>query len=187
MARYRRYRRTIIRAPKKKWCSNMIPIDLNGSSVNQGTTENPQWTVAVGSTLAVNKTETSSPTPVVVKTGNYKLQADVYVRDIGDVADLTLVIIYIPEGVAPLGAVAIKDVMVKHPEWVIAWRKLDVEIASQGTVLYNSTARVTVSSRLKRNLNSGDSVNMYLFTAVGASDNTVARMRGMCQFWSCAN
>lgn len=187
MARYyrRRYTRTIVRAPRKKWCSNMIPVDLNVSSINEGTQDNPRWTVASGTTLAENKTETSSPTPVVVKTGNFKAQFDLFSNSISAGSDMTIYIIYCPEGVNPTGGLALKDYMLKHPEWVIAWRKVDLDMAA-AQVATNSN-RITISSRLKRNLNSGDKINIYVFSTVGVNTATVIRMSGMVQFWSCAN
>lgn len=123
MARYyrRRYTRTIVRAPKKKWCSNMLPVDFNVNAINEGTQEQPRWTLSSGTTLAENKTESTSPTPVVVKTGNFRAQFDLATATVGLGSDMTVYIIYCPEGVNPSGGFALKDFMMKHPEWVIAW------------------------------------------------------------------
>lgn len=187
MARYYRRRyRTITRAPKKKWCSNMIPVEIQNNAVNQGTQDNPQWTLAVGTTLAVNKTETNSPTPVVVKTGNFRAQFDLIATGVLQTSDMTMFIIYIPEGIAPVGALAVKDIMVKHPEWIIAWKKLDLEYNSTTTAT-TANQRITMSSRLKRNLNSGDRIDVYLFSTLDTSQNATVAIRGMCQFWTCAN
>ena len=67
MARYyrRRYTRTIVRAPKKKWCSNILDINLrtDGAGVT-----NPVATLSSSFVnLAENKTEANSPTPFLFK------------------------------------------------------------------------------------------------------------------------
>ena len=187
MARYyrRRYTRTIVRAPRKKWCSNMLDINISASSINQGTQEQPVWTLSSGTDLAVNKTESTAPSPVVVKTGNFKLQADFVGNNFTSGSDMTMCICYVPEGVTPIGAASIKDLMIKHPEWIIAWKKVDLDIDSNGAV--TATNKITLSSRLKRNLNSGDKISMFLFSTSGCTSSSMLIIRGMCQFWTCAN
>lgn len=186
MARYRRYRRTIIRAPRKKWASNMIPVDFNVTAVNEGTQEQTRYAVSAGTTLAENKSETSSPTPVIVKTGNFRAQFDVLIGNGSGMSDMTVFVIYCPEGINPIGGLALRDFMLKHPEWVIAWRKVDLEMTTNLATQTNSN-RITINSRLKRNLNSGDKINVYMYSTLGVNASTQVRMSGMVQFWTCAN
>lgn len=164
----------------------MIPVDFNVSAANEGTQDQPVYTIAAGTTLAENKTETNSPTPVVVKTGNFKMQFDLIAQNINATPNMTVYIMYCPEGVNPAGGLALRDFMLKHPEWVIAWRKIDLDFFS-GSPGNSQTNRITMSSRLKRNLNSGDKVNVYLFSTSGVVATSGVKLSGMCQFWSCAN
>ena len=183
MARYyrRRYTRTVVRAPKKKWCSNMISVSLHGTTSLVG----EDYVIAIGTDIAENKTETTSPTPIVVKTGNFKVQLDVFCTSVTRKSDMIVYLVYQPEGVAPVGANAVKEYMLKHPEWIIAWKKVDLDV-DVGDVTSNST-RITMSSRLKRNLNSGDKIGLYLFSTKGNTLGSEVDMNGMVQFWSCAN
>ena len=99
MARYYRRRRTIVRAPKKKWGSNMVGIDMNVT--NSGQTIDSGFRAV---TLAANKTETTAPTPVIVKTGNFKIQGDLYYTGTGQSIghpSATLYIVFVPQGMEP--------------------------------------------------------------------------------------
>ena len=185
MARYYRRRyRTIIRAPKKKWCSNLKDINLQASVPSSGSTS----TVHDQVLLAQNKSESTTPTPVVIKTGNFKLQADAHsigVSVLGtNTIHATLYIMYVPEGMLPLTTTGMQLLIDNHPEWIMAWRVLEGGLTSTSGD-YDST-RFTVSSRLKRNLNSGDSV-YGIVIANDVNPNVTFIVRGKCQFWTCAN
>lgn len=67
-----------------------------------------------------------------------------------------------------------------HPEWILAWKQIGYE-SLQGT---RNVDRVTFSSRLKRNLNSGDRI-VFALNSFGALQDLA--LLGMCQFWTCAN
>lgn len=184
MARYyrRRYTRTIARAPKKKWasCYKNISTDLEygGSGDFYAYKE-----------LAENSTESTSPTPVIVKTGNFKMQFDMYLN-VGAAGTVTAraYIFYVPEGYfsGTILSTTLSDIVTKHPEWIIAWRQLDFGNANaSGSV---DTSVVRMSSRLKRNLNSGDKIYFAVFGTgnfTGVASKGV--LNGGCQFWTCAN
>lgn len=183
MARYYR-RRTYTRVvrPKKKWGSNLINVrsDIINST---GETANGFHYII----LAQNKTETTVPTPVVIKTGNFKLQADLYFVGGGTGSSevtATLYIVYVPQGVEPQTANAAETLIQNHPEWIMAWRVLEGgEAPSSGALDSN---RFTVSSRMKRNLNSGDSI-ISLLIVENLNPSQKVFLRGKCQFWTCAN
>lgn len=182
MARYRRYRRTIVRAPKKKWGSNIINISSQISNTTGQIANGFHYIV-----LAQNKTETTVPTPVIIKTGNFKLQGDLYFSYTatgGTQVVATLYILYIPQGMEPQTANGAETLVQNHPEWIMAWKVLE-----GGATLGNRSLdsnRFTVTSRLKRNLNSGDSVISLLIVENLNTDHTVF-LKGKCQFWTCAN
>lgn len=184
MARYRRRYRTIIRAPKKKWCSNILDINMTTNGAGSTT---PVATISSSySILAENKTEVGSPTPVIIKTGNFRLQGDLRFEggEAGSFPTCTLYIVYAPQGWLLNTAQSASALIANHPEWIMAWRVLESGLVP-GQDLVDSN-RFTVTSRLKRNLNSGDSVAaivLYDNLATGSAGH----IRGKCQFWTCAN
>lgn len=190
MARYYRRRyRTIVRAPKKKWCSNIKNV-----SFNKQNTGSSAGNIVDQMVLAHNSTEINTPTPIIVKTGNFKLQADFHVyysttiTDFATQAYARLFIIYIPEGVMPSSPTYLNmsPIITSHPEWILAWKYFDV---TQGAISPNTVAdgtKISMSSRLKRNLNTGDSIYaVFLMDSLPAG--ATVTVRGMCQFWTCAN
>ena len=184
MPRYRRYRRTIVRAPKKKWATNIISLN-GGVETGTGNGHFSFWKM-----LAENKTETSSPIPVIVKTGNFKVQFDM-IMNVGSsgVISASAFVLFIPQGVLTETTAnydTVESVVKNHPEWIMSWRQLDFGNANQaGSV---DTSVVKFSSRMKRNLNSGDAV---VFTILGTGDfsgvSFKSSVNGMAQFWTCAN
>lgn len=178
MARYYRRRYTRVVKPKKKWASNIKKLTLLSEAVNSygGIVE-----------LCKNSTQSSLPTPVIVKAGNFKVQCDVVAAGTGgSLASMTAYVLYIPEGVDPLLQSPdsvhqfIESTVSNHPEWILAWRQIGYE-ALEGT---KNVDRVTFSSRLKRNLNSGDRI-VFALNAFGSLQQL--SLLGMCQFWTCAN
>lgn len=178
MVRYyrRRYTRTLVK-PKKKWASNIKDLSLESAQVASygGIVE-----------LCKNSTQTALPTPVIVKAGNFKVQCDVVAAGTDGMVSLVAYILYLPEGVDPLLQQAsavhqfIQSTVTNHPEWILAWRQIGYE-AVQGT---KSVDRVTFSSRLKRNLNSGDRI-VFAVDSDGSIHDLA--LKGKCQFWTCAN
>lgn len=185
MARYYR-RRTYTRVvrPKKKWGSNMIGIDMTVANPSGSTSDSGYF----ASTLAANKTESNAPTPVVVKTGNFKLQADLYsFNQSGSVSgrpEVKCFIVFVPQGMEPTTYTAAAGIINNHPEWIMAWKVVDTgAVGLNATVDFN---RFAMSSRLKRNLNSGDSI-LCILLVDGIMPQTTVKVKGMCQFWTCAN
>lgn len=183
MARYyrRRYTRTIVRAPRKKWGSNMVNVNMNALDTTG------VETLAASVVLAENKTETTAPTPVIIKAGNFRLQGDLHLigGSSGKTVTITLYIIFVPQGISFTSATSYSNFIQNHPEWIMAWRVLEGGYIPSTGESFDSN-RFTVSSRLKRNLNSGDGIYAVLIvenTEQGVSLN----LTGKCQFWTCAN
>ena len=177
MARFRRRYRTIIRAPKKKWATNII----NFNKATTGTATQQFATVQ----LVTNSTQPSSPTPVIVKTGNFKIQGDVYVvpGTSGAQTEVSLYVVYVPEGVTMNDAAGAQNLILAHPEWIMAWKFVNANRTT--TTTPENTETFSFTSRLKRNLNSGDSI-VLLCLAMG-SNLSRANFSGMAQYWTCAN
>ena len=188
MARYyrRRYTRTVVRAPKKKWASNFRDVNMEVQNQTQLAAD-----VYVTRDLAENKSETTSPTPVIIKTGNFKLQGDYYILNSGAPVDQytvtgMLYIIYLPEGVSPVNPAGAQQLVTNHPEWILGWRVIDFSVTTLEQYQAQDVTKVSLTSRLKRNLNSGDKiVCLVLIQNMPSGCKFVSK--GMCQFWTCAN
>ena len=177
----RRYyrRRTVAVRPKKKWASNMI---IRNYVINS---DNPSPVI----TLVANSLQSGTPTPVIVKAGNFKINADIGVAatagSSGDIGiQLMAVVLYLPEGNGIPNNTSLGAIVGAHPEYIMAWRQFDTSTPTTST----SFAReVVFSSRLKRNLNSGDSIVFgVLSSATGVTVNRIVTSV-TAQFWTCAN
>lgn len=178
MARRYYRRRTVAVRPKKKWASNIQLINQAG--------DRPRYVIE----LCSNSTQSTSPTPVVVKTGNFKLRLDAQVSTSGGMSitnwpSVSYYVMYLPEGfefTASPSHAELLSFITKHPEWIMAY-----SVAGSNTTTSSKwdLETCTFSSRLKRNLNSGDKI---VLIAVQEEDNAVLlNVRGVVRFWTCAN
>ena len=175
--RYYRSRTRVIR-PKKKWGSNIKNFSI--------TTSGNQSIQANYTTLVQNSVSTSNPTPVIIKAGNFKVQGDAYyISSTAGNIELSLYVIYLPEGVNPADATAYQGLITAHPEWVLAWKFVSANRASGASTEQNLT--FSFSSRLKRNLNSGDKIVLLGLASAGSTSISSANFTGMCQYWTCTN
>ena len=183
MARYRRrYTRTIVRAPRKKWGSNFKDINLTIQNTTAQTQNGYNY-----ATIAENSAETGAPTPVVVKTGNFRVQGDMFATSTpgGTVnrVSVTLYIIFVPQGFDPATYEAAIAIINNHPEWILSWRVLESGFSTTGIMDSN---RFTMTSRLKRNLNSGDKI-CAIFVAKDIISGQRVDLVSKVQYWTCAN
>lgn len=135
--------------------------------------------------LVVNAAQSNAPTPVIVKAGNFKINCDIGVTT-GNSGTIQLVaaVLYKPEGVSIANNAALGEYMAQHPEYILVWRQFDAAYGISGN---NATQQVTMSSRLKRNLNSGDKIIFAILNAdSGAPVNNIRAML-TAQYWTCAN
>lgn len=181
----RYYRRTRVVRPKKKWASGIKTINYSISPNSEDPAGKIPWT-----TLVSNSLQTAAPTPTIVKAGNFKVNADINLTlNASTTSTLHLVafVVFMPEGISPSDNQTFGNLIVAHPEYIMAWKQIDSERvqSTQGITLYN-TQRVTFSSRLKRNLNSGDSI---VFGVLDQSTQSVGviRVALTCQYWTCSN
>ena len=168
MARRRYYRRYYKATPKKKWATNIIQSSVTTSGVAE---------------ICKNSSQTSSPTPVIVKCGNFRIQGDVSYSFQSTTpsrpVNINFFLIFCPEGVA-----ANDSLIGNHPEWIIGWKNLDVGYLTGSSVAAAAGQSFSFTSRLKRNLNSGDRI-----VAILQSLDTSATAQAVftCQYWTCAN
>lgn len=143
----RYYRRTRVIRPKKKWASGIKTINFNISPES----ETPELRVPYTG-LVINASQTSNPTPVILKAGNFKVNADVYVTlpQGGTNIHLVAFIVFLPEGIAPADNQQFGNLITSHPEYIMAWKQIDAEYAKvTDTAGQINTQRVAFSSRLK--------------------------------------
>lgn len=199
MARYYRKRYTRVVKPKRKWATNMRKIFFDS-----GTISVPHVGIAVllcANSAEVVTGEAQVPTPTVIKTGNYKVQCDAHIGTSSSAVIRTMMyIVYIPEGVfVPSTAstvssrvqtdfVSLNLIIQRHPEWILAWRQFGADVIAASANL----DKVSFSSRLKRNLNSGDKIYAVFLAnddTEGTGTNVISRavVNGTCQFWTCNN
>lgn len=135
--------------------------------------------------LVENSTQNTTPTPIILKVGNIKLQGDVVVANTTSTlvpsVSIVVMVFYLPEGLALDGSTA-GTVANQHPEWILAWKMVDTGRIEQNGAI--STPSFSVSSRLKRNLNSGDKICIGFMTD---SSNINAIIKYTAQYWTCAN
>lgn len=196
MARYYRRRYTRVVKPKKKWASNLRDIDIKHSTTAGNTNKGGYCQVLCVNSNEVTGSTATAPTPTIIKTGNYKVQCDcLFTATAAESPNMELVlyIMYLPEGVftdvqiPSMNYTTLKGIVTKHPEWILAWRQFDSgHFLTQNPM---NVERVQFSSRLKRNLNSGDSVCAVLLAIVDKDDANITRLEchGVCQFWTCSN
>lgn len=151
MARRYYRRRTVVVRPKKKWASNFTAANLN--IANSATVAK----AADGKVLVQNSVQSSNPTPTIVKAGNFKVQGDCYFAanvTSNPLIQCVVYVMYVPQGFTLSTATDYETIIDSHPEWIMAWKMLDMNGVTQ------SVNSFTFSSRLKRNLNSGDSIQL---------------------------
>lgn len=154
---YRRSKRTY---PKQKWQMSVVDCTVNWSNLTFGATtfyakhalicQTPvPTTSAAGGLVAANN---------IVKTGNFRVKgtfSGATPATYGTSISAIVYVIFIPQGISPDNTAVSKDslatsVFYSHPEWVLGWTRVNMN--EQGSDSFY------ISSRLKRNLNSGDSI-----------------------------
>lgn len=167
---YRRYPRVV--PAKKKWASNI----RSGEMVAE----------APGVVLGENSAQSSNPTPTIVKVGNYKVQGDISASiSVGSAhVSGTLFLTFVPEGVlaSTFTNTDVIQLVSRHPEYIMAWTGLDLAPVTAGGI--TSGTKFSLSSRLKRNLNSGDRVMLLLYNSTSSIPITV---NYTATYFTCSN
>ena len=178
MARRYYRRRTVVVRPKKRWATNMKGIDPAAFAVTNDAAN------GFAINLVENSVATATPTPTVLKTGNFKIQGDVVLLNATSQAGsvtLQLYVCFVPQGINVTTGASIEALITQHPEWILAWKVCDI-----GSLNSGAQNGFSMSSRLKRNLQSGDRIALL---AVGRTDLALAtpqqlKVTGLCQYWT---
>ena len=177
MARYLTRRKTIRKVKKIKW-SPYHDFFLKTSARSQEVyvIETNEYCGYIK--LLENSVQSATPVPTVIKAGNFKFTMDASV--VNTPMAQTIIkgyIVYIPESLtegfaASQVAAKLATVPTTHPEWILVQGCLGSETTSQGTgtALINFSSK-TFSSRMKRNLQSGDAI--YFIAIASCQSNLV--------------
>lgn len=172
--RYFRYypRRTV---PKKKWASNLISETVSGA------TAQTRW-----ATLVENKAQANAPTPTIIKCGNFKVQGDFY-GNVNNPAtnvfpNAVVYILFVPEGWTEAD---LANIPTQHPEWIMGWSRINADALPLSSTAITNASKFTISTRLKRNLNSGDKVIFLMSNPSSYLQSSSCSFTA--QFWTCAN
>lgn len=169
MARYSRYRRSYFKKsyPRKRWATNIynsatgVTINANGNA-GENTSD-----------ICVNSTQSSNPTPVIIKFGRVKIKGDVRtsLENANNFVTGRMFVCFVPQG-----SVLNLDFINYHPEYIIGWTTISVD----------SGNTFSFSSALKRNLNSGDSIKILfrLDSFATLQNNQTFGFSYVCQFWT---
>lgn len=164
------YRRSRTAKPKRKWASHIKTWSGNSITTNPATVE-----------LVENSTM-NAPTPTIIKTGNFKVSLDMYATyNVAQTVNLgcNAYILFVPQGVSVSGTL-----ITNHPEWILAAKSIGSTYATDTTKV--SLETLNMSSRMKRNLNSGDKVVLYLQMIGDVVPNGIM-VNGLVRYWTCAN
>lgn len=157
--------------PKQKWAINTIQNDFS-----VGVASSNNFSIS-GSTLIENPSRNNTSGQSVNSASSILKCAHIKVKGVitsGMLASQSILIslMYCPEGITPFLNNASLDtigstIFYSHPEWIIAWTRMDYSNAAQKNEFY-------LTSRLKRNLNPGDTIRLIVYNTFTGDSATTA-------------
>ena len=151
---------------KQKWAPYMkeiqpvtVPIPASGTNY-------------AFATIVANSSETSTPTPTIIKVKHLKATFDT-TAGTSVLTNGFVCFLYVPQGMTINAGTPIL-----HPEWIMAWRGFELEYQSNSVL----GKQVQLSSNMSRNLNSGDSVVLFwsIFNPSTVDANLLYHTRFSC-------
>lgn len=171
MPRYRRYTKTIIKAPKKSWNPGYTYAQYDIATMNSTNS-------GIASTICQNAADNVAPTPVVIQTKHIKIMGTVLLQGAVEQAGpatpvyVTSYIIYIPQIVFDTmaehqsTASSLYNWMIKivrdHPEWIMSVKNVNVKFQGGLPGEHDVTKYTQTSGKMKRNLKSGDKIMHFI-------------------------
>lgn len=164
---------------KKNWSSNII--------TSQTTLTFPaSSTYGAGSALCLNPSQSVSTVSQPFTVKNIKLSVSCVATEtaVSNALDNVIVaIVYVPQGYT-----VTYNTLSEHPEWFMAVKYLDNPTIEQQSSNSGSQYKpFTVSTRLARKLQTGDSVQLCVFGTNTETTVSSVSVRFMAQWWTCAN
>lgn len=164
---------------RRKWS----PTLLQGVSTLSIPASSSQALTGFTSTvLCGNSANSGTTTPVstIIKVKNFKVVCDITVTQ-NTIRNLFFAIMFLPQGFTPTVTTP-----QEHPEWVMVWRTVDA--TSAGEQRAQGIPNIQLSSRLTRNLNSGDSIVLYQSGTLPANVTSInVNTAYYCSFVTCNN
>jgi len=124
--------------------------------------------------LCINSSNiTTAPTATVIKAGNFKVVADVNVSNPFNGSG-RMYVMYLPQGYTPT-----IDTPEQHPEWILCWRGFEPGLSGLQSI--------SMQSKLKRNLNSGDRISLFCSTVNLSTSESNLSLSITVSYVCCAN
>lgn len=176
----RRYYRSKRVYPKQKWSINLSNVASTVPAANANTysiqqinvIDNPSRTDAAGAAIFASS--------AILKTSRIKFKGVISsAMQAGQSAIVALM--YLPELITVTGtSVAINQIgstaFYCHPEWIMAWNRIDFTNAAQRN-------EINLTTKLKRNLNPGDKIALIVMNINYANTTGAAvDIAGTCQY-----
>nr|QNJ47537.1 capsid protein [Entamoeba-associated CRESS DNA virus 4] len=161
---------------KKNWSSNLI---TSSSSITLPATSN----YGAGSALCLNPAQNVSTVSQPFTVKNIKLSvtaAGATDSTIAGIDNIIVAIVYVPQGYT-----VTYNTIVEHPEWFMAVKYIDEPSLITDGMSYSKP--FTVSTRLARKLQTGDSIQFCVFGQNVSQTNLTVKFKFMAQWWTCAN
>ena len=198
MPRVARRARTYVR-PKKRWQMSIYNMPIDDTQSDEYHKSHVDVTATNSGILihriTQNAAATATPTPAVVKTGN--VQCKLFINCNPSNTNSTKIqymvrcyVMYVPEGVIPG-----MNWPTQHPEYIMAkglkcaqsyWRAFYGENNQLQQTDNTAIINMQFSSRLKRNLNTGDSLYLIaLWEPIAV--NCTYKVQGEVQYFACYN
>lgn len=159
------------RRSNKKWCPVITQQDINTSIA--ATSQKVSIVTLCSNSANVGGT---APTSTVIKAGNFKVVVDVNVSSAFNGSG-RMYVMYCPQGIG----ISSTDTsfITQHPEWIMCWRGFE-----PGT---SGLQAVSMQSKLKRNLNSGDTIILITDVNNYSSNQSQIVYHATCTYVCCAN
>lgn len=175
--RYYRSRRTY---SKQKWLPVNNEVPVNGNTVTSGSIRILYNTVTQNNTRTGSNGQGNISSASIIKVGRFKYKGLIQTSTLNYPLTYIIGLSYLPEGY-DLGSVYSFDnvgecFFYRHPEWLLCWTRLDYNNSTQNN-------EIRLGSRLKRNLNSGDSIIVFVIAMnYGTQDTGTSNVTGTVSY-----
>lgn len=154
------YRYKRLRYYKQKWSINTVQLTFSVPAASSSTfcvssaaiSENPSRNSVSGQSVSTASS--------ILKCAHIKVKG-VFNSGMIQGQSVLMALMYCPEGINPnITGASLNDIgssiFYTHPEWIIGWTRMDYSDAAQRN-------EFSLTSRLKRNLNPGDSIRLVVY------------------------
>lgn len=124
---------------------------------------------------------TDAPVSTIIKVKNFKCVIDIFSNGpASSTRNVFFAIMFVPQGFTISATTP-----TEHPEWIMVWRTVDIGVTTDSNI--PSASNLQLSSRLTRNLNSGDKIVLYHSFYNNTTSTNVISSTFYCSFVTCNN